>query len=143
MAEGNNRSIFGAVCIGIALLLLLLAKSHASSINSHGGWGAYEAFWTAFIIAIFAIFLGIIGTYILLTPNKGKSTHEVYDYTIQGNDLSHKFLSPQNRGHSNSDLGEYAGGKKRENSNIEVQRWRNKLLLIIIILLCLFIYSLF
>ena len=141
MDRGDGRSIFGAVYIGIALLLLLLA--YTNSTSSHGGWAAYQAFWTALITTIFAIFWGIVGVYKLLTSNKGKSTHEIYDYTKQGNEGTHRFLSPQQRGHSNSDIGEYAGGKKRKNSNIEMQIWRNKPLLIIIILLCLFIFSLF
>ena len=141
MARGDGRSIFGAVYIGIALLLLLLA--YTNSTSSHGGWAAYQAFWAALITAIFAIFLGIVGVYKLLTSNKGKSTHEVYDYTKQGNEASHKFLTSQHRGNSNFDLGEYAGRKERKNSNIEVQIWRNKPLLIMIILLCLFIFSLF
>ena len=84
MDRGDGRSIFGAVYIGIALLLLLLA--YTNSTSSHGGWAAYQAFWTALITAIVAIFMGIVGVYKLLTSNKGKSTHEVHDYTKQGTD---------------------------------------------------------
>ena len=141
MDRGDGRSIFGAVYIGIALLLLLLA--YTNSTSSHGGWAAYQAFWTALFTANLAIFMGIVGVYKLLTSNKDKPTHEVHDYTKQGNEASHKFLISQHRGNSNSDLGKYSGRKERKNSNIEVQIWRNKPLLIMIIFLCIFIFSLF
>ena len=139
MARGDGRSIFGFVYIGFSLFSLWLFYQ----VMYHDASTGYAGAGVAVLCLLCAVLFGIMGTYKLLTRKKSKSTHEVYDFTEQGNEASHKFLSPQHRGNSNSDFREYTDGKKRKNSNIEVQIWRNKPLLIIIILLCLFMLSLF
>ena len=140
MAGGDGRSIFGSVYIGFSLASLWLFYQ----VMYHDASTGYAAAGVAGLCLLCAVLFGIMGLYKLLTRNISKSNHEVYDFTKQGNEASHKFMMiRQHRGNASPELGYYASGKKRKNTNIEVQIWRNKPLLVILILLCLFILLLF
>ena len=139
MAGADGRSIFGFVYIGFSLVSLWILNQ----VMYHDASTGYAGAGIAGLCILCAVIFGIMGTYKLMTREKGNSSDEDYDFSVQGNETSHKFLIPQHNGNSNFDLGEYTGEKRRKNSNIEVQIWKNKPLLMIIILLCLFLISLF
>ena len=65
---------------------------------------------------LFTVIFGIVGMYKLLTVSKGKS---------------------------NNDDGNNIEGEKSRNSNVEVKIWRNKKIVVIIILIALFIFTRF
>ena len=67
---------------------------------------------------------------------------EIHDYTKQRDGASHKFMINP-RGVTVVRLKENEIGKNQKNSNIEVQIWRNKPLLAIILILGILIIGLF
>ena len=138
MAGRDGRSIFGFVYIGFSLasLWLLNQVEHHSASYGHSGAGV------AALCLLFSVVFGIAGTYKLLTRNKRKLNHEIHDYTKQRDGASHKFMINP-RGVTVVRLKENEMGKNQKNSNIEVQIWRNKPLLAIILILGILVIGLF
>ena len=138
MAGGDGRSIFGFVYTGFSLASLwLLDQEMNHRVVANPAGAAVQT-----LCLLFAVIFGIAGTYKLLTRNKSKSNHAVYDYTKQGDGASHKFMINP-RGVTVVKLKENEMRKNQKNSNIEIQIWKNKPLLAIIILLGITIIGLF
>jgi len=139
MAGGDGRSIFGIVYTGFSLASLwLLDQEMNHRVVANPAGAAVET-----LCLLFAVIFGIAGTYKLLTRNKSKSNHEVYDYTKQGDGASHKFMINPRGVTTVVQLKENEMRKNQKNSNIEIQIWKNKPLLAIIILLGISLIGLF
>ena len=139
MAGGDGRSIFGFVYTGFSLASLwLLDQEMNHRVVANPAGAAVQT-----LCLLFAVIFGIAGTYKLLTRNKSKSNHEVYDYTKQGDGASHKFMINPRGVTTVVQLKENEMRKNQKNSNIEIQIWKNKPLLAIIILLGISIIGLF
>mgnify|MGYP001368514270 FL=1 len=139
MAGGDGRSIFGIVYTGFSLASLwLLDQEMNHRVVANPAGAAVQT-----LCLLFAVIFGIAGTYKLLTRNKSKSNHEVYDYTKQGDGASHKFMINPRGVTTVVQLKENEMRKNQKNSNIEIQIWKNKPLLAIIILLGISIIGLF
>jgi len=138
MAGGDGRSIFGFVYIGFSLASYWLLDQVVNHGAAHGHAGA----GVAALCLLFSVVFGIAGTYKLLTRNKSGLNHEIHDYTKQRDGESHKFIINP-RGVMVVKLKENEMGKNQKNSNIEVQIWRNKPLLAIILILGILILGLF
>jgi len=138
MAGGDGRSIFGFVYIAFSLASFWLLDQVVNHGAAHGHAGA----GVAALCLLFSVVFGIAGTYKLLTRNKSGLNHEIHDYTKQRDGASHKFIINP-RGVTVVKLKENEMGKNQKNSNIEVQIWRNKPLLAIILILGILILGLF
>ena len=138
MAGGDGRSIFAFVYIGFSLASLWLLDQ----VVNHGAAHGYAGAGVAALCLLFSVVFGIAGTYKLLTRNKSELNHEIHDYTKQRDGASHKFIINP-RGVTVGKLKENEMGKNQKNSNIEVQIWRNKPLLAIILILGTLIIGLF
>lgn len=138
MAGGDGRSIFGFVYIAFSLASYWLLDQVVNHGAAHGHAGA----GVAALCLLFSVVFGIAGTYKLLTRNKSGLNHEIHDYTKQQDGASHKFIINP-RGVTVVKLKENEMGKNQKNSNIEVQIWRNKPLLAIILILGILILGLF
>ena len=138
MAGGDGRSIFGFVYIGFSLASLWSLDRVVNHGASYGDAGA----GVAALCLLFSVVFGIAGTYKLLTRNKSELNHEIHDYTKQRDGASHKFMINPRRV-TVVRLKENEIGKNQKNSNIEVQIWRNKPLLAIILILGILIIGLF
>ena len=136
MAGGDGRSIFGFVYIAFSLASFWLLDQ---MVNHRQDMGTLVL---APLCLLFSVVFGIAGTYKLLTRNKSGLNHEIHDYTKQRDGASHKFIINP-RGVTVVKLKENEMGKNQKNSNIEVQIWRNKPLLAIILILGILILGLF
>ena len=139
MAGGDGRSIFGFVYIAFSLASLW----SLDQVVNHGAANGYAGAGVAALCLLFSVTFGIAGAYKLLTRNKSKSNHEVYDYTKQGDGASHKFMINPRGVTTVVQLKENEMRKNQKNSNIEIQIWKNKPLLAIIILLGISLIGLF